>query len=84
MPCNIDNIGVGDTVNSIVAYSAGQQNRASNAYREDFGRHLRGRPLVHNVLSESVDADGGYLVPEEFEHNIIKGLDETNIIRSVS
>lgn len=58
--------------------------RASNAYREDFGRHLRGKPLVHNVLSESVDADGGYLVPKEFEDNIVKGLDETNIIRTLS
>ena len=25
--------------------------RASNAYKEDFGAHLRGRRLVHNVLS---------------------------------
>lgn len=58
--------------------------RASNAYREDFGRHLRGRPLVHNVLSESVDADGGFLVPKEFEDNIVRGLDETNIIRTLS
>ena len=37
--------------------------RASNAYREDFGRHLRGKTPIHNVLSESTDADGGYLVP---------------------
>ena len=58
--------------------------RASNAYREDFGRHLRGKTLIHNVLSESVDADGGYLVPEEFEHSIITGLDETNVIRSIA
>lgn len=41
--------------------------RASNEYKEDFGRHLRGKKPLHNVLSESVDADGGYLVPEEFE-----------------
>ena len=40
--------------------------RASNAYREDFGAHLRGKRPVHNVLSEGVQADGGYLVPEEF------------------
>ena len=41
--------------------------RASNAYKEDFGAHLRGQRPVHNVLSEGVQADGGYLVPEEFE-----------------
>ncbi len=40
--------------------------RASDAYKEDFDRHLRGKVLVHNVLSEGVDADGGYLVPEDF------------------
>lgn len=45
----------------------------SNAYKEDFGRHPRGRPLLHNVLSEGTDADGGYLVPEEFEHQIVTG-----------
>lgn len=58
--------------------------RASNAYREDFGAHLRGRRLVHNVLSEGVQADGGYLVPEEFERQIVTGLDETNVVRSLA
>ena len=58
--------------------------RASNAYKEDFGRHLRGKSLIHNVLSESVDQDGGYIVPEEFEHEIIMGLDAENVIRSLA
>ena len=58
--------------------------RASNAYREDFGAHLRGRRPVHNVLSEGVQADGGYLVPEEFERQIVMGLDETNVVRSLA
>lgn len=58
--------------------------RASSAYREDFGRHLRGRQPIHNVLSESVDADGGYLVPEEFEKEIVAGLDDANVIRSIA
>lgn len=58
--------------------------RASNAYREDFGAHLRGRRLVHNVLSEGVQADGGYLVPEEFERQIVTGMDETNVVRSLA
>ena len=35
-----------------------KSSRASNAYKEDFGRHLRGKAPIHNVLSESVDADG--------------------------
>ena len=58
--------------------------RASNAYREDFGRHLRGKQLIHNVLSEGVLADGGYLVPEEFERQIVSGLDEANVVRGLA
>ncbi len=58
--------------------------RASNAYKEDFGRHLRGKSLIHNVLSESTDAEGGYLVPEEFEKQIVTGLSATNVIRSLA
>ena len=58
--------------------------RASNAYKEDFGRHLRGKTLLHNVLSEGTDADGGYLVPEEFERQIVTTLDEANVVRSLA
>lgn len=58
--------------------------RASDAYKEDFDRHLRGKALVHNVLSEGTDADGGYLVPEEFEKDIVTALDEENVIRSLA
>ena len=61
-----------------------KQGRASNAYREDFGLHLRGRQPVHNVLSEGTDADGGYLVPEEFERQIVMELEEANVIRSLA
>ena len=58
--------------------------RASNAYKEDFGAHLRGTRPVHNVLSEGVQADGGYLVPEEFERQIVMGLDEANVVRGLA
>ena len=61
-----------------------KKGRASNAYKEDFSRHLRGKIPIHNVLSESTDADGGYLVPEEFEQNIVTGLDAANVIRSIA
>lgn len=61
-----------------------KKGRASNAYKEDFGRHLRGKAPIHNVLSESTDADGGYLVPEEFERDIVTGLDAANVIRSIA
>ena len=58
--------------------------RASNAYKEDFGAHLCGKRLVHNVLSEGVQADGGYLVSEEFERQIVTGLDEANVVRGLA
>jgi HK97 family phage major capsid protein len=36
---------------------------------------------VSNVLQEGVDADGGYLVPEEYDHRLIQTLTEENIMR---
>ena len=57
--------------------------RASDEYRRDFLNVLRGRP-ASNVLSVGVDADGGYLVPTEFERFIVKGLDEANVVRSLA
>lgn len=38
---------------------------------------------VSNVLQEGVDADGGYLVPEEYDTRLIDGLEEENIIRKL-
>ena len=39
---------------------------------------------VSNVLQEGVDADGGYLVPEEYDHRLIDVLDEENIMRKLA
>ena len=58
--------------------------RATAEYAEDFGRALRGKTLLHNVMSEGVDADGGFLVPEEFETQIVTGLEEANVIRKIA
>lgn len=58
--------------------------RASKAYREDFLNYTRGKMLVHNVLATTPDSNGGYLIPEEFEHTIIKTLDEINVFRSLA
>jgi len=38
---------------------------------------------VSNVLQEGVDADGGYLVPEEYDTRLIDGLKDENIIRKL-
>lgn len=58
--------------------------RASNAYKEDFNNHLRGKMLAHNVLSTTPDADGGYLIPTELENQIIQDLAEENVIRKLA
>ena len=61
-----------------------KQGRASDAYKQDFGSMLRGKPMLQNVLSTTPDADGGYLVPEEFERQIVTGLEEANIVRTLA
>lgn len=66
------------------AVKNGKIGRASDDYRDDFDRHLRGKKLIHNVLSEGVDADGGYLVPDEFERDIVMQLEEENVVRSLA
>lgn len=38
---------------------------------------------VSNVLQEGVDADGGYLVPEEYDKRLIDVLEEENILRAL-
>lgn len=56
--------------------------RASKAYREGMLTALRTNfRQVSNVLQEGVDADGGYLVPEEYDRRLIDVLDEENIMR---
>ena len=61
-----------------------EKGRASAAYHEDFVNHLRGRVPLHNVLSEGTDADGGFLVPEEVEREIVTALEEENVVRSLA
>lgn len=48
-----------------------------DAFRSNFKR-------VSNVLQEGVDADGGYLVPDEYDHRLIDTLTEENIMRGLA
>jgi len=57
--------------------------RASDEYRRDFFAAMRGKPIT-NVLSVGVNEDGGYLVPTEFENQIVQGLDEANVVRTIA
>ena len=47
-----------------------------NALRTNFRQ-------ISNVLSEGVDANGGYLVPEEYDSRLIDTLTEENIMRKL-
>lgn len=60
--------------------------RAADAYKKAFWAQVRSKGAldyeVRNALSEGVDTEGGYLVPDEFEHTLIQALEEDNAIRS--
>ena len=56
--------------------------RASDAYRTDMLKALRTNfRQISNILSEGIDADGGYLVPEEYDSRLIESLEEDNVFR---
>lgn len=58
--------------------------RATDAYRDAMVTAMRsGFRMVTNVLQEGTDADGGYLVPEQWEKGIIDKLTEQNIMRGL-
>ena len=56
--------------------------RASNEYKDAMLQAIRTNfRNIRNVLSEGIDTDGGYLVPEEYDSRLIEGLEEENIFR---
>lgn len=58
--------------------------RARNGYAKDLIKAMRSNfKQVTNLLQEGVDADGGYLVPEEYDKRIIDTLEEENIMRKL-
>ena len=63
----------------------GKVGRASDAYKKAFWNQARARDGVsyeiRNSLSEGVDSEGGYLVPDEYERTLISALRETNAVR---
>lgn len=74
---------------TVKPYKAGdcaeKTGRASDEYRKGMLQALRSNfRQISNVLQEGVDADGGYLVPEEYDHRLIDVLDEENIMRGLA
>ena len=59
--------------------------RASDAYKNAMLTALRTEfRQISDVLQEGVDADGGYLVPIEYDKRLIDVLDEENIMRGLA
>ena len=59
--------------------------RDSEAYKNAFWNATRTRDgithEVRNALQVGVDSEGGYLVPDEFEHTLVQSLGKKRIIR---
>ena len=60
--------------------------RSSDAYRTAFWNAARRKngatPEMKNDLEVGTDAEGGYLVPDEFEKTLVTGLKTENVIRA--
>ena len=64
--------------------STSKTGRASNEYKSAFMTMFRTNfKRINNILQESVDASGGYLVPDEWDSRLIDGLAEENIMRKL-
>ena len=65
----------------------GKPGTKSKEYSAAFWNMIRSRnltPDVVNVLQVGVDADGGYLVPQEFEKTLIDALADENLVRKLA
>ena len=59
----------------------------SKAYSKNFWNAMHQKnilPEVQNALQEGTDSEGGYLVPDEFEHTLVEALEEENIFRKLA
>ena len=66
---------VGDSVKPKTGRASDEYKQAMlDAIRADFRR-------VSNVMSEGVAADGGYLVPDEWDRRLVDSIEEQNIMR---
>ena len=59
--------------------------RASDEYRKAFWNQMRGRVTqeVYNALQVGTLSEGGYTVPDEFDRQLIEGLEDENIMRGL-
>ena len=64
----------------------GKKGRASDKYRRTFWNAMRRKSFydVENALQVGTDSEGGYLVPDEFEHTLVEALEEENFFRGIA
>jgi HK97 family phage major capsid protein len=77
---------VGSAVRNTPANFVGMVNsrpQSTDIYHKDFINWIR-KFRVTDALSVGEDANGGYLVPDEFERRLIEALENQNIIRSLA
>ena len=58
---------------------------ASDTYKKAFWNQLRSKlgvstPELRNSLQEGTDSEGGFLVPDEFEHTLVTAMNNATII----
>ena len=61
--------------------------RASDEYKGSFWNAMRAKApsaAVYNALQVGTDSEGGYLVPDEFEHTLVEALYEENVFRTLA
>ena len=61
--------------------------RATDEYRSNFWNAMRTKnptPQVVDALRIGADTEGGYLVPDEYEHTLVEALEEENIFRPLA
>ena len=60
-----------------------RQGRASDEYKKAFWNLMRGKSVreARNALQVGELSEGGYTVPDSFEHQLIEGLEDENIMR---
>lgn len=61
--------------------------RATDEYKTAFWRVMRSKSVPHeiyNALQVGTKSEGGYLVPDEYEHTLIEALEEQNIFRQLA
>lgn len=61
--------------------------RGSKNYKKSFWNAMRSktiRPDVQDALHIGTDSEGGYLVPDEYEKQLVEALEEENIFRKLA